>query len=257
MLVRLVCWNSDLERERIAALAKAGISVDAQPVPNGKLITHIRLTQPSAIVIDLDRLPSHGREVGVALRRTKSTRSIPLVFLGGAPDKVAQVRAELPDATYGTWSEVRTVVRGARAVMSSPVIPAGAMERFAGSSLEKKLGLKAGMRVAMLGAPESVVIREDVILEARVGRNTELVICFIRSLAELEREVPFLSLHPPVWIAFPKQRAGIFSDFTQHDVRRIGQLHGLTDNKVCAIDATWSAIRLAAKRSFTDCTNIS
>ena len=62
-----------------------------------------RKDPPDAVVIDLDRLPSHGREAGVFLRGSKSTRLIPLLFVctegvEGDPEKVARVKETLPDA---------------------------------------------------------------------------------------------------------------------------------------------------------------
>jgi hypothetical protein len=243
-VLRLVCWNLEQERGHRLTLESAGYHVDPVPVSSAKLITHIRLTQPAAVVIDLDRLASHGMAVGIMLRTTKSTRTIPLVFLGGDPEKVARIRMELPDAAFGSWAEAPAVIRSAG---SGRVIPAKPMARFAGRPLEKKLGLKTGMRVAIIGAPESFRLKTEVVIEPRAGRNTELVICFIRSRAELEREMAYLALHPPLWVGFPKQSAGA-SDFNQHDVRRIAKEYGLTDNKVCAIDRTWSAIRFAIGR---------
>ena len=248
-MLRLVCWNPELERDRREALMAAGFQVDSKAVPPGKLMTHIRLTQPDCVVIDLDRIPSHGREVGTMLRTTKSTRAIPLVFLGGEPDKTARIRNELPDASFGSWARSAVVIRQAVRSWETPVIvPMQHMQRFGASSLDKKLGLKSGMQVALLGAPAifSTLIATEIAAVDRISRNTELVICFIRSREDLEREMGFLALHPPVWVAFPKGNA---AGFTQYDVRRLASASGMTDNKVCAIDGTWSAIRFARRKS--------
>ena len=82
-LVRLVCWKQDLAFERCRPLEEAGFSVDASPLQTGGGIGQFRANPPAAFLIDLDRLPSHGREVAVALRNSKSTRHIPIVFAGG------------------------------------------------------------------------------------------------------------------------------------------------------------------------------
>ena len=55
----------------------------------------------------------------------------------------------------------------------------------------------------------------------------------------------FMALQPPLWIAFPKQTGRFKADLTQHDVRALATAAGLVDNKVCAIDGGWSAIRFA------------
>src|SRR6202161_778579 len=95
-LIRLICWKEDLAIERAALLKAARIDVDASPLNTSRLIGRIIENPPSAIVIDLDRMPSHGLAVGVVLRRSVSARRIPLVFAGGADEKVARIRQELP-----------------------------------------------------------------------------------------------------------------------------------------------------------------
>ena len=61
---------------------------------------------PSAVVIDLSRLPAQGGEVGAALRAGQLTRRLPLVFVDGLPEKVLPVRQMLPDAVYSTWTHI-------------------------------------------------------------------------------------------------------------------------------------------------------
>lgn len=240
-LSRLVCWDAGREPERRRILTAAGFDVDDAVVESSKLVTHIRLTQPAVVVIDLDKLPSHGRDVGVVLRSTKSTKGIPVVFLGGAADKVAPVKAAIPDAVCGSWSEAAALLKSAKPGVAR-VVPH--MQQFAGASLEKKLGINGP--VAAIGAPDSFALDADV--EFRVTAKTRLAIWFIRSRAELEREMDFMALRPPLWIAFPKQTGRCKSDFNQHDVRALAVAAGLVENKVCAIDNDWSAIRFARRR---------
>jgi hypothetical protein len=247
--VRLVYWDRGQEEKHRAAIESAGFEIDRVDVTSARLITHIRLTQPDAVVVDLDRLPSHGRTVAALLRNTKSTRSIPLVFVGGEDAKVARLKGELPDATYGAWARIKSLINSAlRKKISAPVVPAGPMSNFHNAPLEKKLGLAGATSVAAVGAPDSFIERIGLPIEPRVTKNTKLAIWFIRSRAELEREFEFIALHPPLWIAFPKQTSRFRSDFNQHDVRRIASEAGLVDNKVCAIDEDWSAIRFARRK---------
>src|ERR1700674_1054694 len=105
-VVRLVCWNPELAQERARLLQQAGVDVDASPLKPASVIGHFRASSPAAVLIDLDRLPSHGREVAVALRTSKSTRHIPIVFAGGVPEKVERIRQELPDAFFTDWKRV-------------------------------------------------------------------------------------------------------------------------------------------------------
>ena len=97
--IRLVSWNEDAARVRARQLSGMGFSVDASSLlGRGGVIGHFRDAAPGAVVLDLDRLPSHGREVGITLRGSKSTRHLPLIFAGGDPEKVERIRVELPDA---------------------------------------------------------------------------------------------------------------------------------------------------------------
>jgi len=245
--VRLICWDTALEAERRRAIETLGLEVDTIPVEPSKLITHIRLTQPDAVVIDLSKLPSHGRAVGITLRTTKATRSIPLVFLGGDPFKVERVRKDLPDAAFGSWDRLKVSLFSKK--REGPlVVPLPHMQQFGASSLEKKLGLGNIPRVTVIGAPEGFVEKIAIPVDERVTSKTLLAIWFIRSRLQLEREMEFMALYPPLWIAFPKQTGRSKSDFTQHDVRRIAGEAGLVDNKVCAIDDDWSAIRFARRK---------
>ena len=76
---------------------------------------------PDAFVIDLSRLPSPGRQVGMGMRTRKSTRTVPIVFVDGDPEKVAQLKTLLPDATYTTWPRLKTAL--ARAIGKPPKAP--------------------------------------------------------------------------------------------------------------------------------------
>src|SRR6185436_2627239 len=131
--VRLVCWKEELARERVRELKKAGINVDASPlIPAGGL-AQFRAKPLAAILIDLDRLPSHGREVAVSLRSSKWTRHIPIVFAGGLEEKVARIRQELPDAFFSDWKKAAQVVQTAlKSTPVYPVLPIPHMQRYAG-----------------------------------------------------------------------------------------------------------------------------
>src|SRR5262249_56395877 len=97
-VVRLVCWKEELAQERSRILKQAGIPVDASPLVPGGGIGQLRALDPAAVLIDLDRLPSHGREVAVAMRQSKALRRVPIVFAGGPEGKDVRIRPALPDA---------------------------------------------------------------------------------------------------------------------------------------------------------------
>src|SRR5271169_1979763 len=114
--IRLISWNDDVARLLARQLTDMGFNVDASSLlGRGGVIGHFRDAAPDAVVLDLDRLPSHGREVGVMLRDSKTTRHLPLIFAGGAPDKVERIRGELPDAVFTHWDGIADAVRHALA----------------------------------------------------------------------------------------------------------------------------------------------
>ena len=102
--LRLICWNEADASSRAAILRRAGYRVIADPPENaGGMVRYFRQLSPDAVVIDLDRLPSHGRELGLSLRASKSTSHLRLVFAGGIPAKIEIVRAAIPDAILTPW----------------------------------------------------------------------------------------------------------------------------------------------------------
>jgi len=110
--VRLIHWNEVEAAACAARLVAAGYGVDARPLGKSG-VAALRADPPAACVIDLSRLPSHGREVATALRSTKATRGIPIVFAGGEAAAVERIRAALPDATFTTWSRIRSALKRA------------------------------------------------------------------------------------------------------------------------------------------------
>ena len=257
-VLRLLCWNEDVARERARLLKAAGFSVDASELNPSGLIGHFRANMPQAVVIDLDRLPSHGREVAAALRNSKTTRHIPIVFAGGIPEKVERIRRELPDAVFTDWKIVaRALKKALKNAPAEPVQPTPHMLRYAGSSLVKKLGIKAASKVALLGAPEGFEeklgdLPEDVEVQSKMSRETKLVLWFTRSRKELEAGTEYISIRLPegasVWIIHPKQAGRYRVDFNQNDVRSAGFAAGLVDYKVCAVDEDWSGLKFARKK---------
>ena len=259
-LVRLVCWKQDLASERVRLLEESGFHVDTSPWDSpGGFIGRLRANLPAAILIDLDRLPSHGREVAVTVRNSKVTRHIPIVFAGGPEEKVQRIRQELPDAQFTGWNRVaRALKRALRNTPSDPIQPPAHMQRYAGSSLIKKLGFVPNMRAALLGPPEDFVeklgeLPEGIELQTRLTTHTKLAIWFVRSRQELEAETELLSVRLPmgssVWIVHPKQSGRYRVDFNQNDVRAAGLSAGLVDYKVCAVDADWSGLKFTHKKT--------
>jgi hypothetical protein len=129
--------------------------------------------------------------------------------------------------------------------------------RDTGSStpLPRKLGIAPGTRVAVMGgAPRGFADQfEGALLSTRLRGSFDVVIQFALSRTTLERRLDVLiaALEPRggLWIAWPKRSSGVRSDLDERVVREIGLATGLVDNKVCAIDETWSGLRFVRRLS--------
>jgi hypothetical protein len=125
------------------------------------------------------------------------------------------------------------------------------------SPLPRKLGIKPGHRVALLGAPDGFEgetlgeLPDGVRVVRRAGGKSDVIVTFHTARAELERRLPALrALMEPaagLWIAWPKRASKVETDITEDVVREIALPTGLVDNKVCAIDSTWSGLRLVIR----------
>ena len=94
----LVHWNLAEAEERAARLRSLGYEVAVMVSQDIGTMQALRDDPPGAFVIDLSRSPSQGRDLGIWLRGKRATRTVPLVFVGGASDKVQRMRDLLPDA---------------------------------------------------------------------------------------------------------------------------------------------------------------
>ena len=129
---------------------------------------------------------------------------------------------------------------------------------YSGTPLPVKLGIRSGQAVAVLGGPdgftESLAAQAGV--EARPdtggGALFDVIVFFSPWRADLESELGRLRGHMApacgLWIAWPKRAARVPTDMSDTVVREVALPTGLVDNKVCAIDATWSALRLVIRK---------
>jgi hypothetical protein len=122
---------------------------------------------------------------------------------------------------------------------------------YSGTPLPKKLGIHDGARVRLAGAPDGFAEALGVVPRAR--GEADVIVLFTRTAAGLRRSFPRLrrSLHPSggLWVAWPKQASGVRTDLNEGVVRRFGLGQGLVDNKVCAIDETWSGLKFVIPKA--------
>lgn len=133
------------------------------------------------------------------------------------------------------------------------------MAGYSGASLAKKLGIKPGATVVALNAPPSFARSLEVmpsgtrLLDAlpRKAAGADVVVLFCGSAKDLIRGFPrcrkAMRDNAGFWVAWPKKSSGVLTDLDENKVREIALAKGLVDNKVCAIDATWSGLRLVVR----------
>ena len=133
--------------------------------------------------------------------------------------------------------------------MSSAPAPAG----YSGTPLVRKLGIKPGARLGLIGAPEGFdetlgELPIGVAVRRRLRGPLDVIVAFYSSRAQLERRLVALKgaldYAGGLWIAWPKRASGVATDLSDNVVRELGLATGLVDNKVCAIDGVWSGLRL-------------
>lgn len=129
---------------------------------------------------------------------------------------------------------------------------------YSGTPLVQKLGFKPGMRAVILDAPEDFAatlgeLPHDVAVARRLGgAGKDMVIVFATERAALARRLGALrrAIAPAgmIWVAWPKKASGKATDITEDVVRDVVLPTGLVDVKVCAIDATWSGLKLVIRK---------
>lgn len=254
LLLRLLHARPEEAPGRLLSLRRAGFRVACDPI-GPDFLKVLTAQPPDAVVIELGRVPSMGRDAALAIRERKSTRSLPLVFLGGDPEKVAAIRALLPDAAYGSWADVRRVVRSAiAAAPASPTVPGTRMAAYSSVSLSKKLGIRPDTSLTLVRAPRGFLatlgkLPRGVRVSHRAARG-DLILWFVRRRADLERRIGRMRARVGrggLWILWPKRSSGVASDLTQAVVRAVGMGNGLVDYKIGSIDATWAGLRFARR----------
>ena len=124
------------------------------------------------------------------------------------------------------------------------------MAGYSGTPLPRKLGIKPDHRVLVLGAPDGFAL-DGVSVRSTARGKADVILSFHDRRAELARRMPKLrELMEPaagLWIAWPKRASKLPTDLTEDVVRELALANTLVDNKVCAIDETWSGLRLVIR----------
>jgi hypothetical protein len=124
---------------------------------------------------------------------------------------------------------------------------------YSGTPLPKKLGIKQGSAVSLVAPPpgfgetELIELPSGATLLPAAASDLDVIVLFVEWMADLQGqfEAQARRLRPAggLWVAWPKKASGRPTDLNENLIRDIGLAAGLVDNKVCAINDTWSGLR--------------
>jgi hypothetical protein len=129
---------------------------------------------------------------------------------------------------------------------------------YSGTPLAKKLGVSEGRTLLAVGAPAGykellAPVAPKVRFVTKVGRDTDIVHLFVTERedlrARLGRLLSAIRSDAAVWVSWPKKAAKLPTDITEDVIREVALPLGLVDVKVCAIDETWSGLKLVIRKA--------
>ena len=128
---------------------------------------------------------------------------------------------------------------------------------YSGKPLAAKLGIKADHLVLLDNAPAGFVVEglpPGTSVARRAGRTPyDVVLMFCPDRARLTKRLPELLARTAtagmIWTAWPKRSSGVPTDLDENGIRELALPLGVVDVKVCAIDATWSGLKLVRRLS--------
>lgn len=133
----------------------------------------------------------------------------------------------------------------------------GTTAGYSGKPLAQKLGLKEGATVVLVDAPKDAEALLGPLPPGTTLRRgnrgaRETTLWFVTARRELERRFARIAAavgDGTLWMAWPKRSSGVATDLTEDSIRAVALPASLVDSKVCAIDETWSGLRLTRRRS--------
>ena len=124
-----------------------------------------------------------------------------------------------------------------------------AVAGYSGTPLPQKLGIKPDSRVCLIRAPDEVRALLGAIDESCESPNVVLAFCLtIDELLDALQVRDTMERDAGLWICWPKRASKVPTEITEDAIRDHGLPTGLVDNKVCAVDETWSGLRMVWRR---------
>ena len=127
---------------------------------------------------------------------------------------------------------------------------------YSGTPLAKKLGIKPGSRLWAPHAPTNypkllAPLPEGVTFVTRAGKGLDIVHCFVTERGKLAAALPSfmqaIKKDGIIWVSWPKKASKVKTDITEDVIREVALPLGLVDVKVCAVDETWSGLKLVIR----------
>jgi hypothetical protein len=133
------------------------------------------------------------------------------------------------------------------------------MAGYSGTPLAKKLGIKAGFTVFAIGGPADYAsllapLPDDVKFVNTLTSTVDLIHLFTKSAAELDANLRIwrhaMKSDGMIWVSWPKKASKVPTDITEDVIREVALPMGLVDVKVCAVDETWSGLKLVVRKEW-------
>lgn len=133
------------------------------------------------------------------------------------------------------------------------------MAGYSKTPLVKKLGIKPGFRVKTKGAPDNYLalldpLPDGAVFSSRFRDTVDMWHLFVTRKAGLagllQKAMTEIPANGLIWVSWPKKASGVVSDMTEDEIRRAALPLGLVDVKVCAVDETWSGLKLVIRKIY-------
>ncbi|HYZ87048.1 MAG TPA: hypothetical protein VE621_21715 [Bryobacteraceae bacterium] len=246
----LVHWNESEAEARVREASSKGVGLELLRLQPGRTVQTIRSVNPEALLIDLTRMPSNGRAVASVLRSQRSTCHIPILFVGGEPQKVEKALADAPGSQWCEWENIAKAIPKLLATAPKTVA-----KHHSEVPVAKKLNLLGGKTICVLNAPESfLALLESVdglTVHDQLNRKFDSVLLFTTTMNELEAGLAAIfrrTFELPLTLAWPKRASGADSELSMPLLREYLKEFGYIDYKVASIDKTWSAMLFSRAR---------
>ncbi len=250
----LLHWKEEELADLASRLSGSGFHIEPYvPVPGEGLKGLVARGRPDLLLVSLDRLPSNGHAVADHFRKRKDARMIPIVFVGGAPEKVAKIRAAMPGCWFAGWDTAARTMQQAISGVGAPPVAREKLSLPPPRAMYEKLGLKADSEVAVLGAPADLYrLVPDLPFEVfevdQPSPRTDTTLWFLRSLDEVDDGFAWIAARmsrPRIWTFY---RRGSKSGMNWGLLSERAAAVGLAQYKILRFNDEWTGVAFGIAR---------